>query len=388
ALASMGVTDEALRGLWFSRYVCAFLLGAAAGGVSFGWLGDHIGRSKALALSVLTFSLLAGLCYFVTTPAQMLVLWFFACTGVGGVWPNGISLASEAFPNVSRPWMAGLFGATANIGFMLISLLVLLRPVTPEDWRWVMLLGASPALLGFIILFMVPESPVWLASRAQREQRPSLKAEVFKPPILRYTIIGILLGAVPLMGNWGGSNWLVPWAGKVQEETLQAGLKAWTQWMKSGGGAVGSLLGGWLANLYGRRISYFFISLAALGSASYIYHFLKPGDDSFLFWVFVQGFFGTIYFGWLPLYLPELFPTRIRATGTGVTFNWGRILTAFGVLYTGQLLVMFGGDYARVGQWTCLVYVFGMIVICFAPDTHGLQLETSSEPPPESENNS
>ena len=86
AVADMGVTDESLRGRWFSWYVCAFLLGAALGGLGFGWLGDRFGRAKALGWSVLTYSLLAGACYFVNTPQQMLVVWFLACTGVGGVW--------------------------------------------------------------------------------------------------------------------------------------------------------------------------------------------------------------------------------------------------------------------------------------------------------------
>ena len=95
----------------------------------------------------------------------------------------------------------------------------------------------------------------------------------------------------------------------------------------------------------------------------------------FLYWVFAIGFFGTIYFGWLPLFLPELFPTSVRATGTGVSFNWGRILTAVGVLGTGQLMVQFQGDYAKVGQITCLVYVMGMVVIWFAPDTSKTKMD-------------
>ncbi len=377
AVADLGVADEALRGRWFSWYVCAFLLGAATGGLLFGWLGDRVGRAKALGCSVLTYGLLAGSGYLVTTPWQLLVVWFLASTGVGGVWPNGVSLASEALPGMSRPWLSGLFGCTANLGLMLLAALVWWKPITPDHWRWVMLVAAVPAILGVVILIFVPESPAWLARRQSRDTResPSLIAEVFRPPLLRYTIIGILLGAIPLMGNWGASNWLVPWAHQVQEQSGNAALSAWTQWMKSGGGAVGSLLGGWLASLCGRRTAYFVISFAALVSASYIFQSLTPLDDSFLLWVLVQGFFGTIYFGWLPLYLPELFPTRVRATGTGVTFNWGRVLTAVGVLLGGQLMLTFQGDYARVGQWTCLVYGLGMVVICFAPDTTHARME-------------
>jgi MFS family permease len=145
--------------------------------------------------------------------------------------------------------------------------------------------------------------------------------------------------------------------------------------MRSGGGAAGSLLGGWFASVCGRRTAYFLMSVISLAASSYIFHWLSPLDHTFLAWVFIQGFFGTIYFGWLPLYLPELFPTRVRATGTGVTFNWGRILTAVGVLLGGQLMLTFDGDYARVGQITSLVYALGMVVICFAPDTTGKRLE-------------
>ena len=89
----------------------------------------------------------------------------------------------------------------------------------------------------------------------------------------------------------------------------------------------------------------------------------------------VLGFFATVYFGWLPLYLPELFPTRVRSTGTGVTFNFGRFATAVGVLGAGQLMLWFDGNYAMAGRVTCLVYFLGMLIIPFAPDTSKKQLE-------------
>ena len=378
AVAEMGVVDEALRGRWFSWYVCAFLLGAAAGGLVFGWLGDRLGRAKALGASVLTYSLLAGSCYFVRTPWEMLVLWFLACTGIGGVWPNGVSLASEALPGMSRPWLSGLFGCTANLGLMLLAMLAWCEPITPAHWRWVMLVAATPALLGLFIFLFVPESPTWLASRERTRRSGSVAspvAEVFRPPLLKYTVIGIVLGTIPQMGNWGATNWLVPWANQVQDDAGERSLSAWTQWTKSSGALVGSLLGGAFASLCGRRVAYFLISLFSLATSFYIFHNLSPRSESFLAWVFVQGFFCTLYFGWLPLYLPELFPTRVRATGTGLCFNWGRAATAVGVLLGGQLMMTFSGDYARVGQATCLVYGLGMVAICFAPDTTGKQLD-------------
>jgi SHS family sialic acid transporter-like MFS transporter len=342
----------------------------------FGWLGDRIGRAKAMGLSILCYSILTGLTYFVQTPTQLVVLRFFACLGVGGMWPNGVSLASEAWSNVSRPLLAGLIGTSANLGFMLLAWVGMYYPITPDSWRWTFLVGAVPAILGIFVLAFVPESPRWLANAhsTKKESSASSITEIFQAPQLKYTLLGITLGMIPLLGNWGGANWLVPWAGKVGGDA-DPYLKATTQWTRSGGAALGALLGGWLASRFGRRTTYFFVSLASLLSSIYIFWYLTPNHPAFLTYTFVIGFFGTIYFGWLPLYLPELFATRVRATGTGVTFNFGRIIAAFAVLGAGQLMITFNGDYARVGQATCLIYVLGMIVICFAPDTSKAQLQ-------------
>ncbi|HEY2839445.1 MAG TPA: MFS transporter, partial [Pirellulales bacterium] len=184
----------------------------------------------------------------------------------------------------------------------------------------------------------------------------------------RYTFIGVCLGMIPVLGNWGGANWLIPWADKVAGVS-DPHRKAMIQILRSSGAALGSLCGGWLASLLGRRATYFAISLASLLVSGWIYHFITPADPLFNPLAFALGFVGVAYFGWLPLYLPELFPTAVRATGTGVTFNFGRILAAPPILGAGWLIQHFGGDYAKVGSVTSLIYVVGMIAICFAPDT-------------------
>jgi SHS family sialic acid transporter-like MFS transporter len=385
-------------GGWFAWFQCAFLLGAATGGLLFGWLGDRAGRTRAMALSILCYSLVTGISYFAADPYTLLLLRYVACLGIGGVWPNAVSLSVEALPNVSRPLLAGLMGAAANVGFVLFGLICCVVPVTPESWRWVLLVGASPAILGVFALFALPESPRWLFDHSTAEKRGQSQPmrEIFRPPLLSRTAIGICLGAIPVIGTSANANWLIPWADQAadraaveaQAETPATShsatpkprggdprLKAWTQVTRSGGAIFGSLLGGWIASLLGRRLTYFAISLVSFAISSYIYSSLDPRDPLFAWFAFLLGFVGVTYFGWLPLYLPELFPTRVRSTGTGVTFNSGRILAAASVLGAGGLMQLFGGDYARVGMFTGLIYVVGMIVICFAPDTTSQKLE-------------
>ena len=373
-----GAALDTAAGQWFGYYVTAFLLGAAVGGLAFGWLGDRIGRARAMGWSILCYSLVTGIGYFAQSPEQLLVLRFIACLGVGGMWPTGVALASEAWPDRYRPLLAGLIGTAANVGLVLIGQIAQWRHVTADDWRWIMIVGATPAVLGLFSLWFVPESPRWLASRNSPavKKEPVRAVTVFRSPYLVPTLIGIALGTIPLLGGWGTSNWLITWAEKVGAATGDPGLKASAQTWGSAGAAVGALFGGWLANLFGRRTTYFLISLGSLISSAYIFWFLTPHDGTnFLVHLFILRMVSTTYFGWLPLYLPELYPTHIRSTGSGVTFNFGRFLSAPGVLLTAALVAHFHGDYARVGRITHLIFALGMIVILFAPDTSKRRME-------------
>lgn len=367
-------------GPWFGYYIAAFLIGAACGGFLFGRLGDRIGRAKTMGYSILCYSLLHGAVYFAPTLETILWLRFLACFGVGGMWPTGVALVSEVWSNASRPILAGLIGTSANLGIASIGVLGEYRSVTPDDWRWLMIASAIPAVLGVFVLWCVPESPRWLMHRNECDEsgssHPAAAPSVFRPPLLKLTVVGILLGTVPLLGGWGTNNWLVRWADQVGNQIGDAALKARTVWIGSSGAAIGSLLGGWLADVFGRRPTYFVVSLGSLLLSGAIFWGLSPADGlTFLLTVFVLRLVSTVYFGWLPLYLPELFPTRVRSTGAGVTFNFGRILTAAGVLGTGALVAYFDGDYAKTGRITHLVFALGMVIILFAPDTSGRYLD-------------
>ena len=368
--------NKELGGIWFSRLNASLLLGAAFGGIWLGSLGDKIGRTRALGIGVLFYSAFCGAGYFATSLNQMMILRFLVGLGVGGVWPNGVALVSECWPNVSRPIVAGILGAGLNFGIFLLSRLTAYFHITPESWRWIFAICGAPALLGIIILVSIPESPTWLAARGRTQTvKPQAPlAELFRPPLLKTILIGIALGSIPLIGAWAASKWIFPWAelaaGKEHPD-YKSTAQAW--W--SVGAILGSFFGAQLASLIGRRLAYFLISLGSTIITCSLFLFTKPMQPVFLPLLFAQGFIATLFFGWLPLYLPELFPTRVRATGSGMAYNVGRFATAAGLFAAGSLVGFFGGDYSRVGAVMALIYALGMIVIWFAPDTTNKSLE-------------
>jgi MFS family permease len=172
---------------------------------------------------------------------------------------------------------------------------------------------------------------------------------------------------------------LIPWTADEQRKLgiVSSESPALAAIMRASGGALGSLFGGWIANLVGRRLTYFMISLTSFLLSEVIFLTLHPTMPGFSAAVFAIGCVSTVFFGWLPLYLPELFPTHARATGAGISFNWGRILSAIGVLGTGALTAYLAGNYPKAGMVMSFIYAAGMIVILFAPDTTGKKLTES-----------
>jgi MFS family permease len=381
-IASLSVTQDLLGDRftkelgadWFALLTASLMLGAAVGGICLGQLGDRVGRTRAMGVSILFYSLFAGAGLFVTSLEQLLVLRFLVGLGVGGIWPNGVALVAECWPNVSRPVVSGVMGAGINVGILLLSQVARVWHVTPQSWRWLFGWSAAPALLGMAALLLVPESHRWLTSRTKQAAVHAPLCELFCPPLLQRTLLGIALGSIALMGAWAASKWMIPWADQVGG-SARADYKAVTQGYWSVGATLGSFFGAQAASLLGRRLSYFLISFGATFLTCGLFLFTKPLDELFLPWVFAQGFVSTLFFGWLPLYLPELFPTWARATGSGLAYNTGRFATAVGVFGAGALAAWFDGDIARVGAVTGLVYALGMLVIWWAPDTSGKTLD-------------
>jgi predicted MFS family arabinose efflux permease len=300
----------------------------------------------------------------------MLVLRFLVGLGVGGVWPNAVALVAECWPDKARPAVAGVMGAAINAGILMLSQIAQIWSVTENSWRWLFTLAAAPAVLGLVVLTSLPESPAWLASRAKRADsgREMPVRELLRPPLVRITLIGIMLGSIPLVGAWAASKWMIPWADQMGG-AAQPDYKAMTQGWWALGATLGSLAGGQIASVLGRRRSYFLISVGSMVLTIAMFQLTAPLRPSFFPIVCAQGFVATLFFGWLPLYLPELFPIHVRAAGSGISYNVGRFLTAAGVLTAGLLFTALGGSYAAVGTAAALIYGLGMVAIWWAPDT-------------------
>ena len=369
----LGVTGDAAVGEWNGYLVACFMLGAASGGLVFGWLGDKIGRVRGMALSILVYSGFTGACYFVVQPWHLGALRFLAALGMGGQWALAVALVMECWPERYRPLLAGIIGAAANVGFLLISVVGMFFAVTIDTWRPMMLAGVGPGLLALLIVAFVPESQRWQSSVANRRTTPL--REIFLPPLLGRTLLAIVVSSVPLIATWGAISGFLPlWVDSIAGPDYPH-AKAQIQFILSIGTIIGCLFGSLLAHRLGRRPAYFLLCLLSLGLCGYLFRVLHTYDVQFMIVTCLVGVVSAAFYGWAPLYLPELFPTRVRATGQGLSFNFGRILAAGGAVTTGQLMAgAHGGNYATACAVITLVYVIGMFAIWFGPETKGKPL--------------
>jgi MFS transporter, SHS family, sialic acid transporter len=382
--APPGVAVDSFVGQWMGWITAAFLLGAAAGGLVFGWLGDRIGRVRAMSISILTYSLFTALGFLAQSPEHLAFFRFIAALGMGGEWSLGVALVMECWPEKLRPLMAGFIGAAANVGFLLVGWVAKTFTVTQHSWRWMFLVGALPALLVFFIRLFVPESEKWKAV-ARPENQPV--REILRPPLVKLTLFGILFASIALIGTWGSVQWIPTWVDQLTKGAIPD-AKANAQMASAYGAILGSLLGPLVGGKIGRRPAFFGLCLCSFITCQVLFRSFQTYSTGLIATIFCTGMFTAAFYGWFPLYLPELFPTRVRATGQGVSYNTGRVFAAFGAIFAGQLVSYFarpevmaesgfaatGSSYASMGVVITLVYLIGLVAIWFAPETKGKPL--------------
>jgi MFS family permease len=289
-----------------------------------------------------------------------------------------VALVVETWPENRRTLLAGAIGAAANVGYFLAA--TYSRLMVGFSWRWVIGMGFFIGISSLPLIFFVPEPTKWKLSRARKE-RSSL-ADLFSGKYLRSTVMGSLLSTVALLGTWGSFLWLATYVDQITEGTSYqgSGRTIASQWQAYGqmiGGFMGGLIAGWLGN----RRSWILLSFGAWVTVAGLFFFNTHFGWTLLLMGAVAGLFVTGFFGWLPKFLPELYPTRIRSSGQGFCYNIGRVLTGFGVFVAGELVRLYGGDYRRAAITIASVYLVGLIIIWFAPDTGGKMQEDGVEVP-------
>ena len=326
-----------------SAYIqAAFLLGWALGGSFFGRLGDILGRSRALSLTILTYAICTGLCAFAQNWWQLMLFRFIAALGIGGEWAVGASLLSETWPKAWRPWIAAMLQTGVNLGILLaaITVGVLSLVLPPGSERYVFLVGVLPAFLVFWIRRHVPEPETWQRASARADQRPSAR-DLFRGTVASITVRTTTTCALALSGWWLFQFWqsqhlrrLLVDAGTDAGEVTR--IVSASFFVLNAMAILGNFAAGWLAKLIGNRRA-IVVFLAGLG-VGIILTFIVPRGVNALafFWFPLAGFFSGV-FALFTMYLPPLFPTLLRTTGAGFCYNIGRIAAAVCTIVFGLL---------------------------------------------------
>jgi MFS family permease len=321
----------------------AFLLGWALGGGFFGRLGDLIGRSRALALTILTYAAFTGLSSVSQNWWELMLFRFVAALGIGGEWAVGSSLLSETWPRRWGPWIAAVLQTAVNIGVLLAC--ATYYALAGRSPRLVFLVGVLPALIVFWIRRAVPEPEEWHAARREAGAGGAPRvSELFVGHTRRITIMVIAVCACSLTAWWAFMFFVIQHVRALPDVKSLPGaqvdrIASVCFFALIAVSIVGNFLAGWLAKMLGYRRA---IALMLLGMfAATFGGFYRPlGYHALLPWVCGTGFFSGV-FGLFTMYLPPLFPTLLRTTGAGFCYNIGRVAAAAGTIAFGLAFAKF-----------------------------------------------
>jgi MFS family permease len=376
---------------WSGLATMIFMIGWATGGIIFGILGDRVGRARTMVLTILLYSLFTGLSALSVGVGDFALYRFLSGLGVGGQFAVGVSLVAEVMPDRARPYALGWLQALSAIGNVTAALIAMTvgrlkeAGVVESSWRPMFVVGVLPALLAVVVMLRLREPERWKKAAAAGGQRLGSLRELFGDPRLRrHAIVGLLLASAGVIGLWGIGFYSFELIRAVlSEQGMSEGEK--TFWV-----GIGSLLlnGGAFFGIYsfsrltahtGRKPAFAVSFVLALVSTALTFWFFRGVAD--IFWLVpLMGFCILALFGGYAIYFPELFPTRLRSTGTSFCYNVGRYVSSPGPLMLNLLAANVFGAYGNVlsyryaGLTMCSIFVVGLLVLPFAPETKGQPL--------------
>lgn len=354
------------------------LLASGLGGILFGYVADHLGRTRALMLSILTYSVCSFASGLSTTILMLAAFRFVLGLGMGGEWNTGATLVAETWPTHLRAKAIAMVQSSWAIGFALAALVAGVMMRYLGNWRWVFFVGVVPALVTLWIYKRVPESEMWKEHRAQRATENNAStpiSELFHSNYLKPTIALTLLNFLGMFGWWGLFTWVPSYLSLPVQQGGRGFSTTLMTWLLVALNLTGMFPGyasfGWVADHLGRRRSFLLYLLLAAALVPLYALAAKP-------WMLLLlgtpvAFFGTGFFSGSGIIGSEIFPTRIRARALGFTYNGARTLSAVAPFIIGW-----------VGQQKGLSWAFFLCAVSFflaavaatqLPETRGKHLE-------------
>ena len=411
ALSAAGTSGPELKSLsgWAQSI---FVAGWALGGLIFGSVGDRIGRAKTLSITVLIYSLCTGLSAFSRDVTEFMIYRALTGLGVGGVFGLAVALVADSLPELARPKALGLLQALSAVGNVTAGLIAMsLAEMDPmNSWKYLFWIGAAPAFLCIFIMFRLKEPVKWVAARdasrlAGGKAMGSYGSLFGEVQWRRPAILGMILCVSGVVGLWGVGFFSGALIGPAIENALKAqnpaitpaALAAGKQWWTAAnlivqniGAFFGMILFAKLAHRYGRKTIFAFGFIAAFAATIFFYQNFQTKADIWM--TGMMGFCQLSIFAGFAIYLPELFPTRLRSTGVSFCYNVGRFIAATGPITLGGLQKYLSEKavaalpttadalskadaqltaFRSAACWLACIYVIGLLVLPFLPETKG-----------------
>jgi len=401
-LARDGAVEQLLadksKATEYASYTTSFfLVGWAIGGLIFGSLGDRYGRARILTVTVLLYSLCTALSAFATDYAGFCAFLFLTGLGIGGVFGLSVALVADSVPDVARAPTLGLLQSFAAVGNILAAFIGFgvgiaamhgLLPFGLKTWQGLFLVGALPAFFCAFALMRLPEPEKWRHARADGAKRGlkfgSYARLLSHPRWSRHAWLGLLVCCAGIIGLWGLGNFHPKIVRSIVERHFasahlspeaMAGEKA--HWSSLGllfqnlGGFAGMLALAKFAQVKGRRPAFALALVLSFLSTQLVFRYMREFDQ--IYWMLaIMGFGQLSIFGVYAIYLPEIFPTSLRSTGTSFCYNFGRLAAATAPFTVGRITMRLGGDIERfrtAGLWVSSVLLMGIAVVPFLPET-------------------